>query len=332
MLTYRVRPRAFKFQNNVLPKLPAKAEITFHLGPDQPFGCAAGGGRTAAQNVAATAHFNANTGQHYIESKQPLSPLRVGIPSEAVSLTGTELRVSRVINALPELEDLIESVYYTFPLVLASDFGDPPLVIRVDGRIGDVTFRWELHEWRMAFTITTQARQENLIVKAWRRLQLLAATENPRLLAALQYFHVACRLSRTSACPGEFLSEALLNYSKILEVLFQAKRDVARSELAALGFTTEEIARDFISAMVIRDQIDVAHVSLVLFTPQQLHVLHRYADRAESAFRKLLQILLSRLEDGTLTLLPYELHGADGDLDSTIKQLSKQLEALDNRP
>lgn len=334
MLTYRVQPRVFKFDNHVLPKLPATAEVTFHLAPDQPFGCAAGGGRTAVQNVAATAHFNANTGQHHIQSKQPLSPLRVEIPSEveAVSLTGTALRVHRTISALPELRNLVESVYYAFPLVLAPDFGDPPLVTRVDGTIGEVPFRWELQEWQMNYSITTQAHQEGFIVKAWSRLQLLSGPENRRLLAALHYFHVACRLSRTSACPGEFLSEALLNYSKILEVLFQGSRDVARGELAALGFTSEEIERDFISVMVIRSKIDVAHVSLVIFTPQHLRILHRYADRAETAFRKLLRVLLGRLEAGTLALPPYELRGADEDLDSTIQRLGKQLEALGDRP
>jgi len=40
--------------------------------------------------------------------------------------------------------------------------------------------------------------------------------------------------------------------------------------------------------MLLRSKIDVAHVSLVLFTPEQLHTLHRYADRAEVAFRRLL--------------------------------------------
>jgi hypothetical protein len=232
---------------------------------------------------------------------------------------------------LGELSKFIEGVYYVLPLLLAPDFGDPPIAARVDGTISGVPFRGELATWRMDFTNTTQERQQDLVRVAWRRLALIRVEER-RLVAALHYFHVATRLLRTSASPGEFLSEALLNFSKILEVLFQDSWDTARRELAALGFTEDEIERDFVSVMVLRSKIDIAHVSLALFTPWQLTILHCYADRAETRFRRLLQILLARLDAGKLALPHHELHGADENTVALLRRLEHQLESLGDRP
>lgn len=334
MLTYRVRPRRFKIDVSALPPLPVEAHVSFHLTPDQPFGAAAGGGRTAIRAVPATVCFNADTGQHSIESKEPLAPLKVEIhvPDQTVTLSGTHLEVVQMIGALEELRSLVEAVYYVFPLLLTPHFADPPLVAMVDGSLGGVPFRWELSAWQGTYHTTTQQQQDEHVRRAWARLALVASPEARRLLAALHYFHVACRLERLGACPGEFLSESLLNLAKVLEVLFQDSRDVARQELLSLGFSGEEVERDFIPAMLLRSKIDVAHVSLALFTPDQLQTLHRYADRAEAAFRRLLQRLLDRLDSGTLQLPQYELHGADGEIAITIQTLAERLAALGDRP
>jgi hypothetical protein len=157
-------------------------------------------------------------------------------------------------------------------------------------------------------------------------------SENRRLVAALHYFHVAVRLARVATSPGEFLAEALLNYCKVLEVLFSDSTETVRLRLKELGYASEEIERDYVPAMILRSKIDVAHVSLALFTPHQLATLHRYADRAEGAFRSLLSRVLERFDAGSLDLPDYELHAADSETTAIIERMASALATLGDRP
>jgi hypothetical protein len=115
-------------------------------------------------------------------------------------------------------------------------------------------------------------------------------------------------------------------------VLFGPSRDLAREELGKLGFTPDVIERDFIPVMLLRNAIDVAHVSLTLFTPEQLHTLHRYADQAESSFRDLLSRLLNQLDAGTLVLPEHEIQGADASTRAIIDNMARSLASLGDQP
>jgi len=305
MFTYQIRKRIFRLTDGREPSLPNTFEAIFTLQPPQPFGMSAGGGRTLVQSTGASVYFNANTGHHFVESKQPLRPLEVVVeePVRKVELRGNVFRIEGRVESLAELEETLLSVYFGLPILLTVEFADPPIVELVEGKVGDVPFRWELTDWRMAMLVTTKDAQEKKACDSWCRFDVLAKLGNRRLIAALHYFHVFCRLCRTGNTPWEFMGEALVNLSKILEVLFPPTGDgqtmeAARAGLASLGCSTEEIDRDFIPAMVLRSNIDSAHVDLSLFTQTQLRVLHAYTEAAEMAFRKLLSKLLTEVESG----------------------------------
>jgi hypothetical protein len=208
------------------------------------------------------------------------------------------------------------------------EFADPPVVERVEGKVGDVSFRWELTEWRMVLLITTQDEQEKKACDSWCRFHVLAEPGNRRLIAALHYFHVFCRLCRAGNTPWEFMGEALVNLSKVLEVLFPPTGDgqtmeAARAGLTGLGCSTEEIDRDFIPAMVLRSNIDSAHVDLSLFAQTQLRVLHAYTEAAEMAFRKLLSKLLTEVEAGRYQVAQHTAGGHDGRTAKIIERLAR---------
>jgi hypothetical protein len=65
-------------------------------------------------------------------------------------------------------------------------------------------------------------------VTAGNRFTVISAANRRRLVAALFYFHVACRVKREGQIPGEFLAEALLNFHKVLEVLYGPDRVTVR--------------------------------------------------------------------------------------------------------
>ena len=331
MLIYQVRPRKFRFKmaGDIRIELPVSAEIRFHLQPLQSFGMAAGGGRTAVRSVVATVNFDLNTGFYEFESKEPLRPLEVVIeepPLRVCSLNGNVLTLTETFDSWETLHGTIESVYFGLPMLLNATFADPPIVERVDGTIGGHEFRWELSKWNMKSQTTTQDLQENRVGQAWLRMPLLANHSRRRLVAALHYFHVACRLDRKGGTPGEFLPEVLLNLAKTLEALFPphgdgTSLDAARSGLKQLGYTVENIERDFTPAIALRNQVGVGHVFVALLTRDQLEVLHAYTERAEFAWRKMLDRAIARIEAGDFDVAPYELQQAPDNVVRIIEKL-----------
>jgi hypothetical protein len=334
MLTYQVRPRVLRITGDQKPEFPADVEVSLHFQPLQPFGKAPGGGLTTVRSQPGRVFFNANTGQHFVESKSPLAPLEIEIeePTRLIALEGNRVTIKERCEDYKKFTDLLESLYFGLPLLLAVEFADPPTVERVDGQIGSVPFRWELSDWRVELDITTQEQQEQRFATAWNRFDILSAPQRRRLIAALHYFHVACRVKREGKTPGEFLAEALLNFHKVLEVLYGPSRDQVRTSLAKLEYTAEEIERDFIPSMLLRNSIDVGHPMLALFTLRQLETLHRYADRAERAFRGLLQRLFQAIEAGRLDIPPYETNHVDAETQRTIETLRQRLDQLGDRP
>jgi len=265
MMTYQIRKRIYRIDDPNGLKFPNEVEISFEMRPLQAFGMEPGNGRTAVQSVAAHATFDANTGWHTIESRQPLKPLDVTIEESdvrKVEIRGNMLKVTAPANSLEDLNDLLQSIFIGYPILLSIEFGDPVVITRVDGKVGGTPFRWELTDWRMEFDITTQKHQERKAADSWFRFNVISEPTRRRLMAALHYFHVAIRLARVGISPWEFMSEAILNFSKVLEALFPPHGDgrsidAARSGLKQLGYTEEELERDFIPAIALRNGIDV---------------------------------------------------------------------------
>jgi hypothetical protein len=154
----------------------------------------------------------------------------------------------------------------------------------------------------------TQGELEREIEQSWKRIAVVNKRENVRLLAALNYFHVGCRLLAVGYTAFEFMAEAILNFAKVLDVLFiscgEVSRDEVRNDLTALGYSQDAIERDFIPVMLLRNEFDIAHVALTVPTTEQLDTLHRYTEKAEGAFRELLRRILTKVEEEGLSLLP----------------------------
>ena len=302
MLTYQVRRRVLKLEQDANLEFPAEAVVRLHLLPKQPFGESAEGGRTTVRAKAATAYFNANTGAHHIVSKEPLQPLDVLInePTRTTTLNGRVFELTQTVESVEEMLRITESLFFGLPWLLNLDFGDPPYVERVEGSIAGISFRWELADWALGFEMTTQSEQEESAARAYLRFETVSATHRRRLMAALHYFHVARRLERAGMTAGEFLSEMLLNLAKCLEALFPGKEsiDAARSGLTNLGFSESEIESHYVPVLALRNQIDVGHVHLSLLTLSQLAVLHTYLHQAEFRFKDLFNRVFDRIESG----------------------------------
>lgn len=150
------------------------------------------------------------------------------------------------------------------------------------------------------------------------------------MIGALHYFHIACRLDRISDRPGEFLPEVILNLAKTLECVFPPGggielADAARTGLKKLGYSTDEIERDFIPAIYLRSGIDVAHAQLRLFTADQLKTLHTYAQEAEQKFQEMLLRLLAKVASGEIALDQSKIDGGKSNADRTIERIKQRM-------
>jgi hypothetical protein len=169
--------------------------------------------------------FNANTGHFKIEPKNSLSELDVVYEHANITfhLAANQLTLTSHCTSNRELTELIESVYYVFPFVLSLCLRDPVVIDRVDGHVGSNPFGWELASWQVPILISNQETQEQRVIEAWDLMALLSSLGNMRIVGALRYFRTACRLRTAGHTPWEFMGEMLLNYCKVLEVLFPVR-------------------------------------------------------------------------------------------------------------
>ncbi len=328
MLTYQARERVYRVDPGARFQMPSRVVLRFELLPLQAFGQMAGGGKTAVGGSSAVVHFDANTGHLSVEPKFPLKPLEVLIDERdrLVRLYGNILTIETQCKDIKEVDELIQSVYYAFPILLNMEFADPPLINRVTGEVGGTAFSWEVKTPVATLSATSQELQEKRVVDSWLRFNLISSPDRRRLAAALHYLHTACRLLRAGHTPWEFMSESILNFCKILEALFPGTDggscDSARDGLRKLGYTNEEIERDFVPAIILRNQIDVGHVFLAMLTRDQLNVIHQYSHSAEAAFQEMLRRMVEYIGQGKADVPPYSVEGVGAEIARTVNAMA----------
>jgi hypothetical protein len=304
MLTYQLREHSLLREEGGTLDFPNKVYIEFLFCPTEAFGKHSGKGRTVLRGSRAIFRYDANTGRVYFDSEPPLKPLDVKIntPDMTIRLRGNQLYIRTYCENVNDLVHMIEGVYYGLPPVINLNVAESPIIKRVKGKVGKTTFCWAHKRQERGFEVTDQKTQEEKIVSAWINMELLSThPARRRILGALQHFYAACELSEAGNSPSDFVAEVILNYCKILEVLFPPEgdgrtRDAVRIGLAKLGYSEDEIESNFMPAMALRNEIDVGHTKLCLFNRKQLNILHKYTDVAEGYFRSMLSRLIERLK------------------------------------
>lgn len=306
MLTYQLQRRIYRLDDGTAFSFPSDVEITLELLPPGVFG---GDGsdplRTVKKDTALRLTWNANNGSWFVQPSEALEPVDVSIemPLTTFRCVGNTATYRMHCGNLQSLDDAITALHFMLPLMLNVDFEDPPVVGRTFGSVGGTSFRWELRRLFVGhIDVTTTSTQEERIERAFKSFELVTGTKNRRFAAALNYFHIACRLARGDGGPWEFGAERILNCTKVLQVLFGESRDDVRTGLRSLGYADEDIEADFMPVMLLRNEFDVGHVSIAIQRAGQLESVYRYLDRVERYFRDLLSRVRQALEDGGFKL------------------------------
>lgn len=304
MLTYQLQSRTYRIEDSDRLPFPNDVVVEMDLEPPTLFGSPGDPTRTGVKSQSARVIWDGNSGRGFIQSNFSLKPLEVFLeyPNLRLELLGNKLTLKTSCEEMDDFNELITSVYYTFPLLLNLEIVDPPRISRVYGKVGETSFRWELKDFRFGFDITTQEQQEKRILSSLERLTKLKGIDNRRLIAALHYFHIACRLNMAGSSPWEFMAEIILNLAKVLQVLFGEYRDDVRHGLRQLQYSDEEIERYFIPIMILRNEFDVGHATISILTREELDCLYKYLIDIELTFRNFLSRLVQQVESGIYTL------------------------------
>lgn len=307
MLTYQLQPRIFNIQGNAKFEFPKTLTLELHYGPGTIFGTDSSPTRALVVGSNHSLTYDSNTGRALSESHPPLEPLEVVVESlgTKLELKGNILRYSAPCASPDVLDGIINALHFTLPTVLNLFTPEPPVVLHTKGWLGNVEFRWEHRDLRAPFHTVTKESLEKQVVDAFNQIRLFTSTKNRRLVAALHYHHKACRLIVAGISDWEFMSEAILNMFKTLEMLFvesDKSMNEIREGLKKLGYDEKSIEGDFIPIVVLRSYVDVAHSKVTIYKPEQLFVLYRFLPACERKFRTLLEEVIKRTSDGTFSV------------------------------
>lgn len=333
MLTYQLQPRVFRVEVANSFTFPNELTLELKYGPGTSFGTQGDHSRTLVMSRAAELSYNANTGRMLARSDPPLGPLEVVItsPETTFELKGDVLRYRSHCQRKQDLEGVIAAFHYVFPTLLNLVMPEPPVVEYTKGWVGDVEFRWEHQEARAPMHVVTEESLDKAVAEAYEYLSLFTGFSNRRLAAALHYVHRASRLIVSGSSDWEFMSEAILNFCKALEMLFvqsENSREDVRKGLRSLEYEGEEIEGDFVPLLVLRGFLDVAHARVAIHRQDQLLTLYRFLSESEGRFRRLLARVIERTKEGSFKV-PVVV---DPTLDSKDRaRMDKLIETLQRR-
>jgi len=301
MITYQLQNRILKILRG--PKelsFPNVLTINAEYGPPEVFGVSNNPSRMVLHGSNTGLLFNANTGRMLAQSVPHLSPLsaRVEADNVLIELKGTLLHIRTECKDEVELYNILLTYLFGFPALLNIEFPDPPIMLSLKGKLGKTEFRFEHQGAEFHYRPRTKDGLEKHVIDSINNMQSLRG----QFQAAVQYFYTASRLIVTGISSWEFMAETILNFCKVLQVLFGEKMDHVRCGLASLGYSSDEIEMDFIPLMVLRNYFDVGHAQSAIHQPEQLQVLYQYLSGSEDNIRYLLKRVLEHIADGRYKL------------------------------
>ncbi len=214
----------------------------------------------------------------------------------------------RVRARCDRTEDVLLPIGFTeiyVPALLASAVPAPVRVRRIRGRVGDSPFAYE---YRGSVLGEIHAMDGEGVARRMKRC-LERADRLPngmfRVFAAFRYLMQARRLRHASTYPGEFLGERFLNLYKAVEVVFGRDVDAMRERLRNLGADDQVVEGLIVPLTYVRDSLDVGHSKIAPLPQPDYETIHDYAVRAENGVTWLLDLLVSRIIDGTFEVSSY---------------------------
>lgn len=331
MFTYQLQERTFIKENGKEFSFPNVVELEIFLEPSEMFGIGDKLTKTIEGGRNGVFYVNPDTGKYGFLSGHLSKPIEAiaewSKEDLRVEMRGNKIYANFKCEDMKHLESVLGSLLTIFPTILNIELVEPPVFNRIVGRVGDAGFRLVISRSTMVhYSFATKEEQEQRIKNAFNKLQLVTLDSNRRLAAALRYYYLASRLIEAGNSPQEFMAEAILNYCKVLEILFSPERKVVKAELEKLGYDEDEIRLNFTPVMILRNDFDVGHVMLSMFRQNELNALHGYIGDIDGDFKRLLNLVIAKVTDGSYSLRSDSDFRPDAAMQKTLDDLLETFE------
>jgi hypothetical protein len=303
LFTYLRQPRRLRIIGDKTPTFPSPVAITFQLAPGQVFGANEGPIRAVRLGSAYQMEWNANTDRSHSYPQPGFTRLQLKLPAlgGAFEVDGDKVTFRIDVTTSDQLVRYLQLLTFALPASLSALLPEPVYITSIDGAIGDVGFRVEHTQSTTPVIVLDDDKLAERVSTALSQVELLSQESGMRLLAATRYIHTAGRLLAAGYSPWEFMAEALLNYSKSLEVLFGDSRDDQRAGMRSLALAETDIEARFIPVTLLRDFLDVGHPKLALVDGSRLKGLYLFLVGLEVDFHDLLAKVRNAMTSGTWT-------------------------------
>jgi hypothetical protein len=340
MLTFSAMPRKLNTMHEGDIRFPRPVEMRATLGPKWIFGIAGEESErrlVVANSTGASVLFNVNTGRYYVRGGTAPPSINVSVPMQSdedrVVLNGNVAKYEFMATSYNDIAGVGDALAYALPAALNAYLQVPPFVERIAAHCDGVERGYEVWALNFRVEIVSSDDQNQRAGRALKILPMFAETELRRFQAGLLYLQRAARLSEAGQTRWEFLSEAVLNLAKSLESLFapnaeSQNREPVRTGLRKIGLDDQTIEAWFIPALVLRNELDVAHVRLALLGRNEVPILAQYAEGAIPHFRLLFARLAEGIARGESVLDEYEDRSGSERTKRLLDRIKAQMEEV----
>ena len=293
-------------------------KVTF--GPDDAFGIDAEPRTTAKRATPAKLQWNANDGTSFWQGEL-IDVIQTELRTDGLSGNWTANVLFFQLHAASSAEahQIALSASQMLPAFLSLRLNVFVWIKEFLVDIGGVSCRLETLSHRYGITVATAEQNTSAVlmsVEDW----LQQRSEGLRLVMAIYYYRHAKRLAALEPDRQSMAAEVILNLSKAIEIVFSANRDMLRKQARELGFESQFVERWIVPILLIRNELDVAHVTSTPLSSFQHQAILDFLDRASVHVHTMLEKLAELQRSGKLHLKPLA-DSLDRDKEALLKRI-----------
>jgi hypothetical protein len=304
MSLHLLQPRSLILEDEEYPSFPAEVTAELAFGPEDVFGTEDANPRTTFPvGERVTLRWNANVGISEAIADGLIDALDVSLEVGKfhLCLEGNCLKVRFKASSSEEAEAALASANHCIPAYLSLHFGVYVWIKQYAVDIGGSRFNYQVkraHSRYLAADKDMMSNRASSALEDW----LEVGGGYDRALAACLYLRHAHRLSRIQPNNHHFIAEVLLNLTKSLEIVFSDNRDQIRKRAHEWGFDDALVEQGIIPLFLIRNRIDVAHVSTGILKTEERDILLDFMNKAIENTGKVLKRIIELIKDGEISL------------------------------
>lgn len=289
------------------PSFPATLVARIKFGPDDAFGSLGSPGQprtTAKRATPARLIWNANEGTSAWEGEF-LDALATEIQKGPLTAhwTGNELALSLRVMSQDEASEIVNSASQLIPAFLSLRLRVFVWIKAFFVEIGSCRFTLEVPDLRYRIIVATSERNKE---RAKQSIDDWATQrrESLRAVMAIYYYRHAMRLASLEPDRQAMAAEVTLNLAKAIEIIFSSDRERLRARAEEWGLDREFVERWIVPILLIRNELDVAHVASGPLSHMQHQAMLDFLDRAFTHVHALLSRVIEMAQSGKVTLDP----------------------------